>query len=212
MCISECIQTQNTVRYKQICTSKTGAYLQVCRLEIHSNTCRYAPLHRCISDSIMLYDTAISKHTYTYARDTDHKKTQYILIHSHTCRSRYVHITYAPCISNMHLDVCCAYPCVYVYVLFLHTYHIKRCICCMYVGHICTCRITDVLLLSLHARIPSRIAKFALCPPSPTPPSPQPTILPARVRLARLHALDPSSVDSLAAVKNEPPGSRTPQI
>ena len=56
MCISECIQTRNTVRYKQICTSKTGAYLLVCRLEIHSHTCRYAPLHRCISDCIILYE------------------------------------------------------------------------------------------------------------------------------------------------------------
>ena len=43
----------------------------------------------------------------------------------------------------MHMNVCCAYPLLYVYVCILHTYHIKQCICCMYVGHICTCRITD---------------------------------------------------------------------
>jgi hypothetical protein len=54
-----------------------------------------------------------------------------------------VHITYALCICDMHMDVCRAYPCLYVFVLILHTYHIKQCICCMYVGHICTCRITD---------------------------------------------------------------------
>ncbi len=88
-------------------------------------------------------NTAFSKHTYSYAQDTAHKKTQYIQIHAHICRYRYVHITYALCICDMHMDVCCAYPCVYVYVLFLHTYHIKQCIYCMYVGHICTGRITD---------------------------------------------------------------------
>ena len=142
------------------------AYLNVYKHKIQSHTNRYAPqkhVHICryvtskyiqIHADMHLYigayltvsccmNTAISKHTYTYARDTDHKRTQYILIHSHTCRYCCVHITYAPCISDMHLDVCCAYLCLYVYVFFLHTYHIKRCICCMYVGHICTCRITD---------------------------------------------------------------------
>jgi len=34
---------------------KNGAYMQVCSLQIHSNTCRYAPLLRCISDSIFMY-------------------------------------------------------------------------------------------------------------------------------------------------------------
>ena len=147
----------------------TCAYLNVYRQEIQSDTNRYAPqkqVHICwyvdlkyihIHADMHLYigayltvsscmNTAISKHTYTYARDTDHKKIKYIPIHAHTCRYRYVHITYAPCISDMHRDVCRAYPGLYVYVLFLHTYHIHRCICCMYVGHICTCRITDEAL------------------------------------------------------------------
>ena len=125
------------------------AYLNVYKHKIQSHTNRYAPqkpVHICryvtskyiqIHADMHLYigayltvsccmNTAISKHTYTYARDTDHKRTQYILIHSHTCRYWSVHITYAPCISDMHLDVCCAYLSLYVYVFFLHTYHIKR--------------------------------------------------------------------------------------
>ena len=36
-----------------------------------------------------------------------------------------------------------AYLCAYVYVYILHTYHIKWCISCTYVWHICTCRIAD---------------------------------------------------------------------
>ena len=146
-----------------------GAYLNVYRQKIQSHTGRYAPqkqVHICryvdlkyiqIQADMHFYigayltvsccmKTAFSKHTYTYARDTAHKKTQYIQtrIHAHTCRYRYVHITYALCICDMHMDVCRAYPCLYVFVLILHTYHIKQCICCMYVGHIWTCRITDV--------------------------------------------------------------------
>ena len=115
-------------------------YVDLKYIQIHADMHLYIGAYLTVSSCM---NTAISKHTYTYARDTDHNKTQYIPIHSHTCSYWYVHITYAQCISDMHLDVCCAYQRVYVYVLFLHTYHIKRCICCMYVGHIGTCRITD---------------------------------------------------------------------
>ncbi len=124
------------------------AYLNVYRHKIQSDTNRYAyqkQVHICryvdskyiqIHADMHLYivvyltvsccmNTAISKHTYTYARDTDHKKTEYIPIHAHIFRYRYVHITYAPCICDMNMDVCCAYLGLYVYVLILHTYHIK---------------------------------------------------------------------------------------
>ena len=50
----------NETKYSQIQADmhiKNGANMQVCCLKIHSNTCRYAHLNRCISDSdsIFLY-------------------------------------------------------------------------------------------------------------------------------------------------------------
>jgi hypothetical protein len=128
MCISECIQTKNTIRYKQICTSTLVhmcryvdlKYIQI-QADMHFYTGAYLTVSCCMR-------TAFSKHTYTYACYTAHKITQYIQIHAHTFRYMYVHITYALCILDMHMDVCRAYPCLYVFVLILHTYHIKQCI------------------------------------------------------------------------------------
>ncbi len=60
-------------------------------------------------------------------------KCTYVQIQADTYTYRYVHITYAPYICEMHCVISCAYLSAYVYVLFSHTYQIKQCMSALYV-------------------------------------------------------------------------------
>ncbi len=111
VCMYVCIQEQNTVTYMQICIAFKSAYVYV---------------SACMS-------VECSGHTCTYALDTAPMSQRYIQIQCNTCRYKFVHITYALCICDMHSVVSCAYVCAYVCVSFSHTYHINQCISVMYV-------------------------------------------------------------------------------
>ncbi len=122
-----------------------GAYLNVYRQKIQSHTGRYAPqklVHICryvdlkyihIQADMHFYigaylivsccmKTAFSKHTYTYARDTAHKKTQYIQIHAHTCRYRYLHITHICTVHMRYAHGCMSCISMFICVCINFTY------------------------------------------------------------------------------------------
>ena len=111
------------------------AYLNVYRQKIQSDTNRYAPqkqVHICwyvdlkyihIHADMHLYigayltvsccmNTALSKHTYSYAQDTAHRKPN-------TYRYMHIHADKSMCISHMH----CAYViCTWMYVVHIYLY------------------------------------------------------------------------------------------
>ena len=112
MCISECILTQNTIRYEQICTSKwvhISRYVDSKYIQIHADMHFFLGAYLTVSCCM---NTALSKHTYSYAQDTAHRKPN-------TYRYMNIHADRYMCISDMH----CAYViCTWMYVVHIHCY------------------------------------------------------------------------------------------
>ena len=108
--------------------------VHICMYSVHISNysgMKYRQIHtmKCISACICMHFT---RDTFRYAQDTSLGKFGYIQIHADIGGYIRVCIGYAPCISNMHSVVSCAYLCEYLYVLFADTAQIKQCISVQY--------------------------------------------------------------------------------